>query len=138
MTRTVQRKTRKTLDVEHVVQRKENSAGTIKQDTAARLPSEPGTHARAPKNRTEGSKTNLPSHPARPRASSKLGMVLQLLEAPEGAPLARLVAATGWLPHTTRAALTGLRKRGYAVTSEKDTAERARTSVYRIRPAGAA
>ena len=26
-----------------------------------------------------------------------------------------LVAATGWLPHTTRAALTGLRKRGYAV-----------------------
>ena len=29
--------------------------------------------------------------------------------------LAELIAATGWLPHTTRAALTGLRKRGYAV-----------------------
>ena len=26
---------------------------------------------------------------------------------------------TGWLPHTTRAALTGLRKRGYAVRREK-------------------
>src|ERR1700676_161041 len=25
------------------------------------------------------------------------------------------VAATGWLPHTSRAALTGLRKRGYAI-----------------------
>ena len=33
----------------------------------------------------------------------------------DGATLAELVAATGWLPHTTRAALTGLRKRGYAV-----------------------
>jgi hypothetical protein len=30
-----------------------------------------------------------------------------------------LVAVTGWVPHTTRAALTGLRKKGHAVTSEK-------------------
>jgi hypothetical protein len=30
-----------------------------------------------------------------------------------------LVAATGWLPHTTRAALTGLRKRGYAIERER-------------------
>ena len=28
-------------------------------------------------------------------------------------------AATGWLPHTTRAALTGLKKKGHAVTSTK-------------------
>jgi Protein of unknown function (DUF3489) len=33
----------------------------------------------------------------------------------EGATLDALIAATGWLPHTTRAALTGLRKRGYLV-----------------------
>jgi hypothetical protein len=29
------------------------------------------------------------------------------------------VAATGWLPQTTRAALTGLEKKGNGITSEK-------------------
>src|SRR5208337_582312 len=39
---------------------------------------------------------------------------------------------SGWLPHTTRAALTGLRKRGYDVGI--DRADKARGSVYRIEP----
>jgi hypothetical protein len=30
-----------------------------------------------------------------------------------------LIAATGWLAHTTHAALTGLRKRGYAVAIDR-------------------
>jgi len=51
---------------------------------------------------------------------------------------ARLAAVTDWLPHTTRAALTGLRKRGYAVTSEKTASDGAMTSLYRIHSAGAA
>ena len=38
-------------------------------------------------------------------------------------PFGELVAATGWLPHTTRAALTGLRKRGYAVGIDRPTSE---------------
>ena len=46
--------------------------------------------------------------------------------------LAELVANTGWLPHTARAALTGLRKRGYTVRI--DRADKARGSVYRIEP----
>jgi len=29
------------------------------------------------------------------------------------------VAATGWLPHTTRAALTGLRKKGHAIARDR-------------------
>ena len=37
----------------------------------------------------------------------------------EGATLDQMIAATGWLPHTTRAALTGLRKAGYAIDSDK-------------------
>lgn len=70
---------------------------------------------------------------ARPKPSSKLGIVLELLEAPDGAPLARLVEVTGWLPHTTRAALTGLRKRGYAVINEKQLQADGRSlSAYRI------
>lgn len=53
------------------------------------------------------------------KSANKSAMVLALLERPEGATLDQLVAATGWLPHTTRAALTGLRKKGYVVESLK-------------------
>src|SRR6202030_318431 len=42
---------------------------------------------------------------------------------------ADLTQATGWLPHTTRAALTGLRKRGYTVIRERIGAG---DSVYRV------
>ena len=38
-----------------------------------------------------------------------------LLQRDNGATLDEVIAATGWLPHTSRAALTGLRKRGYAI-----------------------
>ena len=44
------------------------------------------------------------------------------------------MAATGWLPHTTRAALTGFRKRAYAIARGKDGEGR---TVYRIDAAGA-
>ena len=54
---------------------------------------------------------------------SKSSQVLALLQRPEGATLDQLVAATGWLPHTARAALTGLRKKGHVVTSEKREGE---------------
>jgi hypothetical protein len=40
-----------------------------------------------------------------------------------------LTAATGWLPHTTRAALTGLRKRGYVLARER---REGADTVYRI------
>lgn len=70
---------------------------------------------------------------APPRSSSKLGIVLGLLQSPEGASLAKLVAVTDWQPHTTRAVLTGLRKRGYDITSDKIlAADGATSSVYRI------
>jgi hypothetical protein len=42
-----------------------------------------------------------------------------LLVRDEGATLDQMVAVTGWLPHTTRAALTGLKKKGYALSSDK-------------------
>ncbi|MEO7247508.1 MAG: DUF3489 domain-containing protein [Novosphingobium sp.] len=53
------------------------------------------------------------------KAPSKTSLVLDLLRRPEGASIEELVAATGWLPHTTRAALTGLKKKGHVLTSEK-------------------
>jgi hypothetical protein len=47
-----------------------------------------------------------------PREGSKLANVISLLDCPGGASMDELIHATTWLPHTTRAALTGLRKRG--------------------------
>jgi Protein of unknown function (DUF3489) len=52
---------------------------------------------------------------AAPRPGSKQALVVEMLSKQQGTTLDALVKATGWLPHTTRAALTGLRKRGFAV-----------------------
>lgn len=52
-------------------------------------------------------------------AQSKTALVVTLLQRDGGATLGDLVAATGWLPHTTRAALTGLRKKGHAIGKTK-------------------
>ena len=69
--------------------------------------------------------------PSAPRGGTKLARVLELLQRDCGATLEELIAATDWLPHTTRAALTGLRKRGYAVTIDRSDKERG--STYRAR-----
>jgi hypothetical protein len=55
---------------------------------------------------------------AAPR-TSKASAVLALLQREAGATMPELIEATGWLPHTTRAALTGLRKKGHAITRAK-------------------
>lgn len=57
----------------------------------------------------------LPAVDPAPVRVTKAAAVLALLARPEGATLAELIEATGWLPHTTRAALTGLRKKGHAI-----------------------
>jgi hypothetical protein len=49
------------------------------------------------------------------RPGGKLGALLDAVSRPEGATLEDLSAAAGWLPHTTRAAITRLRQRGYDV-----------------------
>jgi hypothetical protein len=66
---------------------------------------------------------------AAPRQGSKLASVIALLRRSEGATILALTEATGWLPHTTRAAITGVRKRGYSVVLDR-SAEGA--SVYRL------
>ena len=49
------------------------------------------------------------------KRATKASLLVTMLSTPEGASLDELVAATSWLPHTTRAALTGLKKKGYEV-----------------------
>jgi len=67
-----------------------------------------------------------------PRANSKLALLLGLLSRGRGATIAELTAATGWLPHTTRAALTRLRHRGFGLERLKDEAGGA--SIFRVVP----
>jgi hypothetical protein len=67
---------------------------------------------------------------ALPRPGTKQALIVDMLASPGGATIADLRKATGWLPHTTRAALTGLRKKGYAI--ERMSGERQEPSAYRI------
>jgi hypothetical protein len=60
-----------------------------------------------------------PSAPTPPKSGGKTERVLALLGREQGASMDDLIAATGWLAHTTRAALTGLRKKGHAIDRTK-------------------
>lgn len=50
---------------------------------------------------------------------TKRARLIALLECNEGVSLNDMVVATGWQPHTTRAALTGLRRSGKIIESAK-------------------
>ena len=50
---------------------------------------------------------------------TKSALVLEMLRREAGATLSELASATNWLPHTTRAALTGLRKKGHGIEKRK-------------------
>ncbi|MEK7414566.1 MAG: DUF3489 domain-containing protein [Planctomycetota bacterium] len=91
---------------------------------------------------TEAGKAVISSPPADPMPETlasappvpitKISSVLSLLQRQDGATLNEIVEATGWLPHTTRAALTGLRKKGHAIAKER----RNDVTCYRIGQAG--
>lgn len=72
---------------------------------------------------------NVGAPAAAPVRESKISKVVSLLEREEGATLDEMAATTGWQRHTTRAALTGLRKKGNAIEREK----RGETSCYRLK-----
>lgn len=55
---------------------------------------------------------------AAPR-NTKILMVANMLSRSSGASIEEIISATGWLPHTTRAALTGLKKKGHTITKCK-------------------
>ncbi|TDR95658.1 DUF3489 domain-containing protein [Enterovirga rhinocerotis] len=63
------------------------------------------------------------------RPSTKSALITAMLARDEGASLEELMEATGWLPHTTRAALSRLRSSGQVLARSKR--EDGRTA-YRI------
>lgn len=78
------------------------------------------TDTQAPNKRTSSKAANDPVQPpAAGKVLTKQECLAALLVRDEGATLNQMIAATGWLPHTTRAAMTGLRKKGYVIDSDK-------------------
>lgn len=61
-----------------------------------------------------------PSNPTRAtKKPTKCDRLAAMLLRDEGATITDMTAATGWLPHTVRAAITGLKKLGYRIDSDK-------------------
>jgi len=55
-----------------------------------------------------------------PTKTTKTDAVLRLLGRCNGATISQLQKATSWQPHSVRAALTGLRKKGFDLQRDKD------------------
>ncbi len=66
---------------------------------------------------TRGAKTRVKATDAR---RTKADTILDLLQRPTGASIAELTKATGWQPHSVRAALTGPRKKEHIAARTKD------------------
>ena len=75
------------------------------------------TQERAPDATAEPPVAKVRKH----RDGTKEALLIDMLRRPEGATIAQVIAATGWLAHTVRGAFAGAlkKKRGLTVTSEK-------------------
>ncbi len=71
----------------------------------------------------------------RPTRTTKKAQLIRMLNRKDGADVATISKKLGWQSHTTRAAVTRLRKVGYEIVSEK--AGQGQPSRYRIAAAPA-
>ncbi len=71
--------------------------------------------ADAGQTRRGGNQHNGSTSSATIRPGTKQAQLLALLTRPDGAAMSEMTKATGWQPHSVRAALTGLRKRGHEI-----------------------
>lgn len=102
-----------------------------------RMAREPKANANVGQGPAETSEPSGLAKPKEPvsrahKPQTKTDLILGLLRREEGATLEQLVTATGWLPHTTRAALTGIKRKGHVLSSEKVDGVR----TYRVAPDG--
>jgi hypothetical protein len=69
--------------------------------------------------------------PPTPRACTKQALLIAMLQQPDGATMEEIVAATQWLSHTARGAISGVLKKklGLGVTTVRT---KGRGTVYRI------
>ena len=71
-----------------------------------------------------------PRQGARDRRTTRKVLLIRLLSRKNGADVTTISKAFGWQPHTTRAALSGLRKDGHELIRDADG--KAKPARYRI------
>lgn len=71
-----------------------------------------------------------PTEGIAPRRHTKAERLLEMLRTGTGASLEDMTETTGWQAHTVRAAMTGLRKRGFAITKHIE----GNTTVWFVEP----
>ena len=114
----------------------ENGEGGLQQTPRRAVKTETAAAARPSRREVEGTAIEKPPTSINaPRSGTKIESVVKMLSRSEGATLEAIIKATGWLSHTTFAALTGLRKRGYALERSRD--DKGARSVYRLAPSQA-
>jgi Protein of unknown function (DUF3489) len=90
-----------------------------------------GRAASPPRARAERAGAPTVSGAHRAPASTKRAVLIGMLERAEGASVAEIGQRLGWLPHTVRAAITGLRHAGREVTRNRNQNG---PSTYRLGP----
>jgi len=85
----------------------------------------------APKDAAEASTDPGGQKPVTIRAGTKQAEIIALIQRPEGASIAEIVEATGWLAHSARGLISGglKKKLGLPITAEKLGS---RGTVYRV------
>lgn len=68
---------------------------------------------------TQANKASNPDNPKTKPRTTKKAQLIRLLKAKAGADIASLSTRLEWKRHTTRAALSGLRKAGYEIGVER-------------------
>ncbi len=95
-------------------------SSTNKIPTDAPTSSKPKVASKqAPALKSRRTKKPTTRPPAPPSKASKRDQLAALLLRDEGATVEQMGDGLGWLPHTVRSALTGLKKLGYAIDSDK-------------------
>ncbi len=56
---------------------------------------------------------------AKPEPKTKNQQVINLLSSEDGATLEEMSTLASWLPHSTRSFMTGLKKKGHVIESDK-------------------
>ena len=101
------------------------------QKPKAKLKSAPAARKRgsAAKASGQSSKSGPPAKTATTQPGAKQALLIEMLQAKRGANMDAIVKATGWLPHTGRAMISGLRKAGFKIEVERAEGQK---TVYRI------
>lgn len=104
---------------------------TLTEVGQAALSESPAKTTGKAKSKSTSAPAPVPSEPKSDGPTTKKARLIALLTAEAGVTVPDLAATLGWLPHTTRAALTGLKKAGHTI-DKLPPLEGSRSSRYKL------